>query len=143
MNCTTPRASAITSYPGPATLPEQIELHTQDPFDLHRVRKIVFRKTGPKQVDRSTIIYNEHVQLWGIPEKAYEYVVNGKSAIEWLMERYQVTEDKRSGIVNDPNQWMAEQGNPRYLVDLIKRVVRVSMETLRIVKELPDLVVGE
>lgn len=79
----------------------------------------------------------------GIPLEAYDYVVNGKSAIEWIMERYQVTEDPRTGIVNDPNQWMAEQGNPRYLVDLIKRVVRVSMETLRIVKELPDLVVGE
>ena len=65
-----------------------------------------------------------------------EYVVNGKSAIEWIMERYQVTVDKASGIKNDPNEWSED---PRYIVDLLKRIVRVSLESVRIVKALPAL----
>ncbi|WP_248892784.1 type ISP restriction/modification enzyme [Bacillus methanolicus] len=63
-------------------------------------------------------------------------MVNGKSAIEWIMDRYQVKTDKNSGIINDPNQW---SDDPHYIIDLIKRIVRVSMETIRIVKELPKL----
>ena len=65
--------------------------------------------------------------------------MNGKSAIEWVMERYAVTIDKDSGITNDPNDWCDEQGNPRYIIDLVKRIVRVSMETMEIVKTLPPL----
>jgi predicted helicase len=67
---------------------------------------------------------------------AYNYVVNGKSAIEWIMERYVVTVDKDSGIKNDPNKW---SDDPRYIIDLLKRVIRVSMETNRIVRALPQL----
>ena len=70
---------------------------------------------------------------------AYDYVVNGKSAIEWVMERYQVTVNKDSGIVNDPNKWLEECGDERYIVDLILKVVTVSMETLKIVSSLPKL----
>lgn len=87
-----------------------------------------------KQEDRTTIIFNQFVTLKGIPESAYEYVVNGKPAIEWIMERYAVTTDKDSGIKNDPNEW---SDDPRYIVDLVKRIVRVSLETNRIVIELP------
>lgn len=65
--------------------------------------------------------------------------MNGKSAIEWLMEHYTVTTDKDSGIVNDPNDWCEEQGNPRYIIDLVKRIVRVSIETMEIVKTLPSI----
>ena len=87
--------------------------------------------------DRSRIIYNDRVTIRGIPLAAYDYVVNGKSAIEWVMERYQVTTNKDSGIVNDPNKWLAECGNERYIVDLILKVVTVSMETQKIVANLP------
>jgi predicted helicase len=66
-------------------------------------------------------------------------VVNGKPAIEWIIERYQVTRDKDSGIVNDPNDWCKEHKQPRYIVDLIQRVVRVSIETMKIVNGLPAL----
>jgi predicted helicase len=66
-------------------------------------------------------------------------VVNGKPAIECIMERYQVTVDKDSGIRNDPNDWALEHQQPRYIVDLLKRVVRVSMETMKIVATLPAL----
>ena len=89
--------------------------------------------------DRTRIIYNDRITIRGIPLAAYDYVVNGKSAIEWLMERYQVTTNKDSGIVNDPNKWLAESGNERYIVDLILKVVTVSMETLKIVSNLPKL----
>lgn len=89
-----------------------------------------------KDEDRTTIIYNQYVTLKGIPLEAYDYVVNGKSAIEWIMERYAVTTDKESGIKNDPNEW---SDDPRYIVDLVKRIVTISLETNRIVASLPKL----
>ena len=60
-------------------------------------------------------------------------------AIEWLMERYAVTTDKDSGIVNDPNDWCEEHNNPRYIIDLVKRIVTVSVETVKITRSLPKL----
>lgn len=103
--------------------------------ELYRVNEagMKFPKVK-KQEDRTTVIFNQFVTLKGIPESAYEYVVNGKPAIEWIMERYAVTTDKDSGIKNDPNEWSDE---PRYIVDLVKRIVCVSLETNRIVSELP------
>ncbi len=92
-----------------------------------------------KQVDKTAIIYNNRLTLTGIPLSAYDYVVNGKPAIEWIMERYQVTVDKDSGIRNDPNDWAREHQQPRYIVDLLKRLVRVSMETMKIVNDLPAI----
>ena len=94
---------------------------------------MVFAKTD-KAVDKSTILYNSKVRLTDIPLEAYEYVVNGKPAIEWVMERYQVTVDKDSGIRNDPNAWSVD---PRYIIDLVKRVVRVSVETVSLVRRMP------
>ena len=67
----------------------------------------------------------------------YNYIVNGKSAIEWIMERYQITTHKESGIKNDPNDWAKEQGNPRYILDLLLSVINVSVQTVEIVEELP------
>ena len=96
---------------------------------------MTFAKNG-KELDKSVIRYNSHISLSGIPAEAYEYIVNAKPALEWIMERYQVTIDKDSGIRNDPNDW---SDNPRYILDLIKRIVRVSLETVRIVKGLPAL----
>jgi len=70
---------------------------------------------------------------------AYEYVVNGKSAIEWIMERYQITTHKDSGIKNDPNDWAEEVGNPRYILDLLLSIINVSVQTVDIVNGLPKL----
>ncbi len=106
-----------------------------DPKKHYRVEKMRFGKKG-KEEDRTTIIYNSHLTLSGIPLEAYEYVVNGRPALEWIMERYQVSTDKDSGIINDPNDYSED---PRYIVDLLKRVVRVSLETVKIVKDLPAL----
>jgi len=66
-------------------------------------------------------------------------VVNGKSAIEWVMERYQVTTHKESGITNNPNDWSKETGNPRYILDLLLSIITVSMKTVDIVEGLPSL----
>ena len=98
-----------------------------------------FSKNG-KEKDKTTILYNSRITLSGIPLKAYEYVVNGKPALEWVMERYAVTVDKDSGIKNDPNTWSED---PRYILDLVKRIVRVSLKTVRIVKGLPSLTESE
>ena len=105
-----------------------------------------FRVKGPmrhprqgKAKDRTRIQYNDHITARDIPEAAYAYMVNGKPAIAWVMERQCVKTDKASGIVNDANRYALEtMQNPAYPLELLARVVRVSMETLRIVRELPD-----
>ena len=96
----------------------------------------------PAKDRKDTIIYNSTITISNIPAAAYEYVVNGKSAIEWVMERYAVTTHKESGIVNDPNDWAREVGNPRYILDLLLSVIHVSTQTVAIVAGLPR-VVGE
>jgi phage repressor protein C with HTH and peptisase S24 domain len=101
----------------------------------YRVNKMKFGKKDGL-VDKSIINYNSHITLKGIPLEAYDYVVNGKSAIEWVMERYQVSTDKDSGILNDPNEW---SDNPRYIIDLLAKVVNVSIKTLEIINDLPSL----
>lgn len=117
-----------------------------DPVKYFRVEKMAFGKKG-KDKDRSTIIYNPNITLIDIPLEAYEYVVNGKSAIEWVMERQGVSVDrynpdtkKGSDIVNDANRYAIEtMGDPRYPYDLLRRVITVSLETVKIVKSLPKL----
>ena len=105
----------------------------------YRVEKMKFGKTG-KDKDRSTVIYNGRITITGIPLEAYDYVVNGKPAIEWVMERQCVKTDKDSGIVNDANDWAIEtMTNPRYPLELLLRVVTVSLETMKIVRSLPPL----
>ena len=74
-----------------------------------------------------------------IPEKAYEYVINGKSAIAWIMERYQDKTDEKSGIRNNPNDWGIEHGNPRYILDLLLSVINVSVQTVDIINSLPEV----
>ena len=101
----------------------------------YKVKKMKFPKKGQKD----SIIYNSQITIENIPAKAYEYVVNGKSAIEWIMERYQVKTDKKSGITNDPNDWSEEVGNPRYILDLLLSIINVSVQTVDIVNGLPKL----
>ena len=101
----------------------------------YHVTKMKFPKKGVKD----TIIYNSQITISNIPEKAYEYVVNGKSAIEWIMERYQIKTDKKSGITNDPNDWCDEVNNPRYILDLLLSIINVSVQTVDIVNNLPKL----
>ncbi|TYR18627.1 DEAD/DEAH box helicase [Corynebacterium urealyticum] len=95
-------------------------------------------ETGKNVNDVTKLIYNKQITIAGIPAEADEYTLGSRSAIAWLIDRYQVKKDKASGIVNDPNAWADEVGNPRYIVDLIGRVTRVAMETVRIVESLNE-----
>ena len=103
-----------------------------------RVEKMKFAKNG-KVDDKTTLIYNSYIRIENIPLEAYDYVVNGRSAIEWVMDRYQVKIDKDSQIKNDPNDWCDEHNNPRYILDLILSLITISIETMKIVKSLPKL----
>jgi predicted helicase len=92
------------------------------------------------KADKSTVIYNHKITMHNIPVEAYEYVVNGKPALEWVMERQAVTTHKDSGIVNDANLWAIEtMGDAAYPLKLFQRVITVSLETMKIVKALPKL----
>lgn len=102
---------------------------------IFRVEKMRF----PKKDQKDTIHYNSAITISNIPLEAYEYVVNGKSAIEWIMERYAVTTHKESQITNDPNDWADEVGNPRYILDLLLSIITVSMKTREIVGKLPKV----
>jgi predicted helicase len=95
------------------------------------------KMTFPAKGQKDTIIYNSYLTVSNIPAKAYEYIVNGKSAIEWVMERYAITTHKESGIKNDPNDWAKEHGNPQYILDLLLSVISVSMKTVGVVAGLP------
>ena len=116
-------------------------------YDHFRVEKMAFAKVRDPETkklvaDRSTVVYNSRITLSGIPEEAYRYQLGSRSAIEWILDRYQVKVDggpKGSGIVNDPNDWSREVGDPRYIIDLLARIVTVSLETLKIVDALPPL----
>ena len=108
-----------------------------------RVKKMKWAKrkdpeTGKNVNDVTKLIYNKQVTIAGIPAEADEYMLGSRSAVAWLIDRYQVKKDKASGIVNDPNDWADEVGNPRYIVDLIGKVTRVAMETVRIVDGLVE-----
>lgn len=109
------------------------------------VRKMKFPKvkdpeTGKRAGDKTTVIYNDYITIRDIPLDAYDYVVNGKPAIEWVMERQAVTTDKKSGIVNDANLWATETMNDAaYPLELLMRVITVSLETNQIVNNLPAL----
>jgi predicted helicase len=94
--------------------------------------------TGKSVNDKSTVFYNAKLTIRNIPLDAYDYVVNGKPALEWVMERQSVTTDKASGITNDANLWATEtMGNAKYPLELFLRVITVSLETNRIVNALP------
>lgn len=106
---------------------------------FYRVEKMKFGKKG-KDKDKTTIIYNPRITVQDIPLEAYDYVVNGKPAIEWVMERQCVKTDKDSGIVNDANRYAIEAvGDPSYPLKLLERVITVSLETMKIVRALPAL----
>lgn len=129
-----------------------LNYETIDPYPLHiegggllltdadyRVEKMRYGKAG-KDKDLTTLHYNDKITLTGIPLAAYDYVVNGKPALDWVVERQGVKTDKASGIVNDANDWAIEtMHNPRYPLELFCRVVTVSLETMKIVRSLPGL----
>ncbi|ACM03922.1 DEAD/DEAH box helicase [Cereibacter sphaeroides] len=111
----------------------------KDPEAFYRVTKWAFGKNG-KEKDKSTVIYNANISMTDVPLAAYDYVVNGKPALEWVMERQVVKTDKASGIVNDANRYAIEtMNNPAYPLELFQRVITVSLRTMEIVRGLPKL----
>jgi predicted helicase len=114
-------------------------------YQQFRVEKMRFGKPTAEQKqaglrdDRTTIVYNDRITVGGVPGEAYRYLLGSRSAVEWIMERYQVKVDKASQIRNDPNDWSREVGDPRYIIDLLARIVTVSLETMTIVDALPAL----
>ena len=110
--------------------------HCKDEYEHYAVNP---KMKYPKKNQKDTIIYNDYITIRNIPEEAYDYVVNGKSAIEWLMERYAITADKKSHIKNDPNDWSREHANPSYIFDLVCSIVNVSVKTIEIIHKLPKL----
>lgn len=127
--------------PYPVTLAEgDLRLaNITDPASYFRVEKMKFSKRGGSK-DKTVVIYNPRITITNIPLEAYEYVVNGKPALEWVMERQGVKADPASGIVNDANRYANETvGDPRYPFDLFCRVMTVSLETMKIVRALPAL----
>jgi predicted helicase len=120
---------------------DAIDLTTRDKRDaaFWHVEKMKVSKTKG-QKDLTTLIYNSRITVTGVPPEAYDYVVNGKPALDWVIERQCVKTDKDSGIVNDANDWGVEtMHNPRYPLELFLRVITVSLETMKIVRALPKL----
>ena len=108
----------------------EVEISSED----YRVKKLRFAKD-----DRTTLIYNDFITIKNIPPRSFEYVINGRSPLEWIIDRYQVKVDSASGIENNPNDWCLEHDNPRYILDLILSCITVSLKTLDIVDGLPTV----
>ena len=139
---TVPMYQNVLFKGGIKLLGDQITGGVGEDFYVEKMKfgKKIDEETGKKVDDKTTVIYNSQFTLTNIPEEAYDYVVNGKPALEWVMERQSVKTDKASGIVNDANDWAIEtMNNPRYPMELFLRVVTVSLETMRIVRALPKL----
>lgn len=124
----------------PYPVTEEIATNRVSREELYQVKKMKFGKRNGEK-DKSTIIYNAFITIKDIPLDAYRYQISGKSAIEWIMDRYQWRKDDDSGIVNDPNEWCRESRCPSYILDLLKRVIRVSVESVKIIDQLPKCVV--
>ena len=133
----------VEPYP---SVQEEASLHAPaDPWERYRIgeRKMRFPKLGRRDKDFTRLEYNDYVTLTGIPAEAQGYSISGRSPLEWIIDRYHVKTDKASGIVNDPNDFLREQGRPDAVVDLIKRLVTVSMRTQELLATLPPLEIPE
>ena len=104
----------------------------------YKVNKMKFAKhrnaNGKLENDRSTIVFNDSITISGIPDNAYQYIVNGRSAIEWIMDQYRVKTDKKSGITDDPNDYSED---PKYIFNLLLRIITVSLKTIELINQLP------
>ena len=133
----------VEPYP---SVQEEASLHAPEkPWERYRIgeRKMRFPKLGRRDKDFTRLEYNDYVTLTGIPAQAQGYSISGRSPLEWIIDRYHVKTDKASGIVNDPNDFLRERGRPDAVVDLIKRLVTVSMRTQELLATLPALEIPE
>ena len=110
----------------------------------YKVTKMRFAKkrdeNGKSVNDLSVIIFNSDITISNIPEKAYKYVVNGRSAIEWIIDQYQVKTDRKSGITDDPNDYSDDE---KYIFNLLLRIINVSVQTVDLINSLPKFEVED
>ena len=125
----------VEPYPGLTIAGDNPE---GDPHAWYRLDKMRYGKKD-KETDKTQVHYNSRITVSGIPEEAHEYLLGARSAVDWILERYQVKTDKASGIINDPNDWSREHDRPRYILDLLTKIVTVSVRTVEIVGGLPAL----
>lgn len=119
----------------------EIQLSANPSYVVTKMKFAKKRDENGKTVnDLSTIIYNQDITISNIPEKAYEYMVNGRSAIEWIMDQYQIKTDKKSGITDDPNDYSTDE---KYIFNLLLRIINVSVQTVDLVNSLPKFEVEE
>ncbi|WP_219272825.1 type ISP restriction/modification enzyme [Pseudomonas sp. Xaverov 83] len=131
-------ADLHVDYETVAMYPANVQNSASSDSD-YRVTKMKYGRKG-KDKDLTTLHYNAKITVTGIPLQAYDYIVNGKPALDWVVERQCVNTHKDSGITNDANDWAVEtMNNPRYPLELFLRVVTVSVETMKIVEALPPL----
>ena len=127
------------------------EIPVYDKVDVHysgtpnyKVKRMRFskkrNKEGKRVDDKSAIIFNDSITISNIPEKAYDYVVNGKSAIEWIMDQYRINPDRKSGITDDPNDY---SDDPKYIFNLLLKIINVSIQTVDLINQLPPLEIEE
>lgn len=135
-----PSAAGVIVIHNPLTITDIMQSLSEDEIKYidYKVEKMKFAKKDKKD-DKTIIYYNNRISIENIPAKAYDYVVNGKSAIEWIMERYAITTHPASQITNNPNDWAEEVGNPKYILDLLLSVINVSVQTVDIVEGLPKV----
>lgn len=130
----------VEPYPVELSTNKKGSLSTEDFYRVEKMKYAKMKVDGKSVNDKTTLIYNNNITLSGIPLEAYEYVVNGKPALDWVVERQCVKTDKKSGIENDANLWATEtMDNPAYPLELFQRVITVSLETMKIVNNLPVL----
>ncbi|WP_373280754.1 type ISP restriction/modification enzyme [Mycobacterium celatum] len=124
---------AVDPYPLEVQLKPGTDPNDRETWRVQKMRWLT-------KADHSAIIYNPKVTIAGIPGEAERYMLGSRSALGWIIDRYQVATDKSSGIVNDPNDWCDEHDDPTYIVDLIKKVTTVSIGTMKIVDSLAETV---
>ena len=118
----------------------EIKKNINEKKQLCRVEKMKFFKNKEDKNDSYSIRYNDYINLHNVPKEAFDYKVNSKSPLEWIMERQCYKVDKDSLIVNDANDFANEtMKNPAYPLELLQKVITVSLETQKLIKSLPKL----
>ncbi|WP_155811848.1 DEAD/DEAH box helicase [Mobiluncus curtisii] len=121
------------------------EAAPRDDVSRYHVEKMSWAKRrnsdGKPENDLTRLAYNDWLTFTNIPAAANEYKIGGRSPLEWMIDRYRISVDKASGIVNDPNDYCREIGEPAYIANLIPRLVTVSVRTQELVRSLPELII--
>ncbi|MFR8481322.1 MAG: DEAD/DEAH box helicase [Varibaculum timonense] len=132
----------VVPYPGVTAKTSLIA--PQDDWQKYHLKQLAWgKKPGKRSKDYTTLVYNEYLTFTGIPEQVNEYKIGGRSPLEWMVDRYRIKTDTKSGIVNDPNDYCREINDPAYIANLIPALVTVSMRTLELTRALPEFIIDE